>query len=412
MAGLPWIAVHRDLPRHRKALALGVALEDLRGWTYLVEGWLWAAENAPEGVIRGEAAAMVLEAACGWRGEPGRFAAAAIKVGFVDPVGEGLAFHDWEEHEGAHIAAAKASAKRAKAWRETKKVKGKRADKTRSERTRTEPAPNASKMGERDRDQDPPSGEEEQMPPPPETEFAPSAEPEPPAPPPFEEVRIPRPPQAAQEPLTDERATRAVEALQELDAARLERFGGASRVQRFTSVHAEQVLGLLDLHAGEMAWLLDTYTRWATRSDWPATRSVPGMVELFLKPEQGEDHIGPKPRAQATTAPPSWPSAEPAAANVWASVLECLGAEGKHYALTWLQRAEPKAFDGNTLRLGVPDRHFGAFVEEQYRELLADTLEHLCGQPVDIELEAPDGEAEPAPFPRAHSFTRERRAAA
>jgi hypothetical protein len=109
---LPWIQVDANLKNHRKAVELGALLKDSRAWTYLPELWMWASQSEPSGVVRGEAAPMVLEHVVSWKGEPGALVSALVACGWIDKVDDGLAFHDWADHQGAHIEKAERDAER------------------------------------------------------------------------------------------------------------------------------------------------------------------------------------------------------------------------------------------------------------------------------------------------------------
>jgi hypothetical protein len=117
MAGLPWIELATDLPRHRKALSLGLKLGDSRAWTYPVSLWLWCAEQCQEGRISGEDAGAILEHAMGWTGDPGKLLKACVEVGFIDADGDEYVVHGWVERAAAHIAKRRKDAERQAARR-------------------------------------------------------------------------------------------------------------------------------------------------------------------------------------------------------------------------------------------------------------------------------------------------------
>jgi hypothetical protein len=82
-----------------------------------MEIWLWAATNAPDGVIRGISSAGILrgesgespeisaidaiESVAGWNGPPGKLANCLFSLRLIDKVDDGLAIHDWEDHASA-----------------------------------------------------------------------------------------------------------------------------------------------------------------------------------------------------------------------------------------------------------------------------------------------------------------------
>lgn len=118
MAGLPWIQLHVDLPRHPKSLRLAVRLKDERAWTYMAQLWLWCAEHVQNGCIKGPEAAETIEYAAGWRGEPQKLFVAAMDAGFLTPDGDGaIIVHGWEERARPHREKREKDAERHRAMR-------------------------------------------------------------------------------------------------------------------------------------------------------------------------------------------------------------------------------------------------------------------------------------------------------
>ena len=103
MAGLPWIKVSVDLPRHPKAQRLAARLDDPRAWTYVVQLWAWIAEFEATGEVQGVDAALLVARGAGWTGDAEAFCRAMVAVGFLDTTPDGLAVHDWEDWAGAHV---------------------------------------------------------------------------------------------------------------------------------------------------------------------------------------------------------------------------------------------------------------------------------------------------------------------
>jgi hypothetical protein len=118
MAGLPWIELATDLPRHRKAVALGLKIGDPRAWAYPAALWMWCAESLPEGRIDGEDGGAILEHAMGWAGEPGKLLQACVETGFIDRDGTEYVVHGWLERAAAHIAKRRKDAERQASRRE------------------------------------------------------------------------------------------------------------------------------------------------------------------------------------------------------------------------------------------------------------------------------------------------------
>lgn len=112
MAGLPWIKVSVDLPRHPKSVLLAARLEDPKAWTYVVQLWFWMAEYAATGEVTGEDSVLLVARGAGWTGNPDLFCRAMVAVGFLDSNPEGLSIHDWDEWAGAHIEKKAKDAKR------------------------------------------------------------------------------------------------------------------------------------------------------------------------------------------------------------------------------------------------------------------------------------------------------------
>lgn len=185
--GLPWISVKTNLPTHRKSFELGVRLQDTRAWCYLVQLWCWAAENEPTGKLSGDRRASVAEHFAGWTGEPGKFVAEAIAVGFMDDDGDTLELHDWDEHQGAHIAKAERDADRIRKKRAELRKEQRRASVARQSHDDSAIVARASRVRGEER-----RGEEEDQ------KLLSSAVADPPAPP--EQPEVAEPPQASPEP--------------------------------------------------------------------------------------------------------------------------------------------------------------------------------------------------------------------
>lgn len=142
---LDWIRVDGALKRHPKSVHLCALAGDCRAWTYLIDLWSWAREHQPDGRITGPIWSLVVEQVCDWRGERGKLAEAFVEARWLDVVeGNGVAIHDWEDHEGAIIAKAERDAKRA---REFRKRLRKRYSKRSRDVTRTQHEQNADVQG-------------------------------------------------------------------------------------------------------------------------------------------------------------------------------------------------------------------------------------------------------------------------
>lgn len=133
--GLPWIAVQKSVVDHPKVIELGETLGEPLALAYLVTLWCRVAEYAPSGRVSGARPRTVLERFANWRGEPGKFAEAAISAGLVDERDGALVVHDWDELQGPHIERAKQDVDRKRKYRANLKksqrpqtVRGRSAD--------------------------------------------------------------------------------------------------------------------------------------------------------------------------------------------------------------------------------------------------------------------------------------------
>lgn len=89
---LPWIKLHARLRRHRKSDVLSELLGRRRAWTHVVERWMWASEECPDGDLSGLPAKVIARAA-GWTGNADRFVDALRGAGFL--LGDQI--HAWDE---------------------------------------------------------------------------------------------------------------------------------------------------------------------------------------------------------------------------------------------------------------------------------------------------------------------------
>ena len=137
---LPWIKVFPRIRRHLKTEKLADALGRKSGaHHFVVDLWLWAADECPSGDLSGVPDRIVARNA-GWRGDPARFVAALRTAGFIDQDGH---LHDWDEHQPAHVAAAATEApggeskaerrRRLDAARKAARRSGQRADTKRTD---------------------------------------------------------------------------------------------------------------------------------------------------------------------------------------------------------------------------------------------------------------------------------------
>lgn len=101
---MAWIEVHQSLPTHRKLVAssahLRVSEPTLMG--HLVCLWLWAVDNAPDGLLRADS--LVLGKAAKWHRNAARFVEVLIADGWLDQTVAGLRLHHWEQYAGGLMA--------------------------------------------------------------------------------------------------------------------------------------------------------------------------------------------------------------------------------------------------------------------------------------------------------------------
>ncbi len=123
---LAWIEVHQTLPNHRKTLAAAAILDisPVQMIGHLICLWLWALDNAPDGVmytsrnaLRNKMVATVSQ----WDGDPDAFVDALVESGFLDERDDALEVHDWYDYAGKLMETRKANRERQRRYRESKK---------------------------------------------------------------------------------------------------------------------------------------------------------------------------------------------------------------------------------------------------------------------------------------------------
>lgn len=115
MDGLKAFPLSVTIPRCKESLDLSRRLEDPWAWKFVVAIMCWAAANLPDGIISGQSAGSVVEAAAEWSGESGKLWRALIASGWFDRVGsESFEIHYWSEWVRPVLAAARKKRERAK----------------------------------------------------------------------------------------------------------------------------------------------------------------------------------------------------------------------------------------------------------------------------------------------------------
>lgn len=101
MPTVPWIRLYQGWQRHRKTMALRKLLGTAEPILCL---WLWAAENAQDGVLSGWSDDDI-ERVSEWTGKRGKALAAMVEVGYLDRADDGsLRLHNWGKRTGAGVA--------------------------------------------------------------------------------------------------------------------------------------------------------------------------------------------------------------------------------------------------------------------------------------------------------------------
>lgn len=116
---MAWLEAHQSLRDHRKVLDLAerLAIPEPHVAGHLMYLWLWAIDNAPDGVL--PESPRITERAAGWTGHPGVFVQCLQESGFADEGVNGrLHIHDWDEYAGKLMDRRESNAKRQKEWRE------------------------------------------------------------------------------------------------------------------------------------------------------------------------------------------------------------------------------------------------------------------------------------------------------
>lgn len=129
---LAWIEVHQTLPNHRKTIEAAAILDisPVQMIGHLICLWLWALDNAPDGVmytsrnaLRNKMVANVSQ----WDGDPDAFVDALVESGFLNEIDDALELHDWYDYAGKLMETRKANRERQRRYREAKKQKEKKA---------------------------------------------------------------------------------------------------------------------------------------------------------------------------------------------------------------------------------------------------------------------------------------------
>ena len=83
---------------HRKRHHLEKLLGSIGATRYLLDLWLTAAQQRPDGHLK-DWNAKDIAIAAGYSGKPQKFVDSLLESGFLDKSGEGYCLHDWAEHQ-------------------------------------------------------------------------------------------------------------------------------------------------------------------------------------------------------------------------------------------------------------------------------------------------------------------------
>lgn len=121
---MAWIELHQSVATHAKTITLCDLLDmpEYAAVGLLSCLWLWAVDNAPEGVLPD--VPRRIARAIRWDKQPDDLIDALITAGFLDRTDEGLIIHDWHDYAGKLIDQRQANAERQKNWRDRRKSGG------------------------------------------------------------------------------------------------------------------------------------------------------------------------------------------------------------------------------------------------------------------------------------------------
>lgn len=109
---MAWVPIHQSLTSHRKTIEVADALDlpEVYIVGHLTALWLWAMDNAPDGVLPNSD--RIIARAAQWPGDAAQFVNALIDAGFLDLDGPSRIIHQWEEYGGKLLHKREANAER------------------------------------------------------------------------------------------------------------------------------------------------------------------------------------------------------------------------------------------------------------------------------------------------------------
>lgn len=415
---LPWFKVWGNVVSHRKTLALQDELScDSAGW-WLICLWEWAKRNAANGRVVSPIAERLVEMGCGWKGKRGRLVAAFVKAGWLDVIPGGLEIHDWNDWQGRVVEQAErdrlAAQERRRQRREAEAAaRAAEVDDTprqpdsdtlrrdppvygNAEQERADENPRRATVGRPSGDRRPQEGEEEEDV---DVDSARTEAQETENAVPFSgggdraHARESSPPPPPADHL-DQEAREDYGALEDERAAMFAQMPNPNPppewLPRYRSIR--------QAHENNRTWFIATARRWL-ESKWAGSRDTPGDLRVFILvrkdgTEIWRDYVAPRPNVVAM--PKRKPPANEAE-RVWQEALELLREDGKHYALTWLERMRAVGIGQDVLELSVPDSYFKAWVEDHYTSMLTEALDRVRAG-LRLQMLVPEGESVPIPF--------------
>lgn len=176
-------------------------------------------------------------------------------------------------------------------------------------------------------------------------------------------------------PVTHGSAAPAVAFFQAFQDERARAFRGVPR-EAMPTGWAEWYRQALEKVGGDEGRLLAA-CRAYLQSDWGRSRQPVCTASAFCTPKVWVRYVPPlEPESAEVSGPPSV-DVSTEAGRAWGECLTWLYANGKRYALTWLDRARAVEVEDGLLVLSVPDLYFRQWVEEHYGAVVEHAAREL-----------------------------------
>lgn len=97
---MAWIPLHQSVRDHRKTVLLAelLGVDEPCALGHVAFLWLWAIDNAPDGVI--PSSDRVIAKAAQWDGDASEFRASLVASGFLDEENGSVSIHSWDKYAG------------------------------------------------------------------------------------------------------------------------------------------------------------------------------------------------------------------------------------------------------------------------------------------------------------------------